>query len=291
MLKLNRTVANLWSCLVAPRIRLEANFPWTLGKSLRTYGVASLFYLAGTLVPLFLFSAFFKFAIGRYPALFGDLSESAFLLLIVSVAVVSFISGFAAELWYIRRKLQGENFGFRKTLALNLDSLKGSWWAVIWRALVAFGLVIIITQVVEMSLPVSKIHDPAAEFAKSLSGIPALLFMFLGVVLAPFLEEVVFRGFLYNALRTSFRSATGVKFFRHLEVSDYSAALASGLIFGLFHMNFMQFPNLNWFALPVYAVTGLVLSESYRRSGTLYVPIAVHALNNLTVMAMTYLLV
>ncbi|MBC7996590.1 MAG: CPBP family intramembrane metalloprotease [Leptolyngbya sp.] len=288
---LTRLFQNLWSALVAPKIRLEANFPWTLGKSLRTYGVASLFYLAGTLVPLFLFSALFKVAIDRYPAFFGNLSESGFLLMIVCVAIASFISGFAAELWYIRLKLEGENFSFRKTLALNLDSLKGSWWSVLWRAFVAFGLVIVVTQVVEMCLPVSKIHDPAAEFAKSLTGIPALLFMFLGVVLAPFLEEVVFRGFLYNALRTSFRSEKGVKFFRHFEVSDYSAALASGVIFGLFHMNFMQFPNLNWYALPVYAVTGLVLSESYRRSGSLYVPIAVHALNNLTVMAMTYLLV
>lgn len=285
----SRTLSRLWTLVTKPTVRLEANFPWTLSKSLKTYGIASLFYLVGTVVPMLLLSALFKLILSSFPELFSTMSEQGFLLIVVGMALVCFVTGFAAELWYIRRKLKVENFSFKKTLALNLNSLNGSWWAAFWRAAVGFAFVIVVTQVVERALPVSHVTDPAADFAKSLSGIPALLFVFLGVVVAPFVEEIVFRGFLYNALRTSFRSDTALRLFRHVEMGDLAAALASGLVFGLFHMNFMQFPALNWAALPIYTVTGMVLAESYRRSGSLYVPIMVHALNNLTVMVLTYL--
>lgn len=286
---LSRTLNRLWTWVAKPQVRLEANFPWTLGKSLKTYGIASLFYLIGTVAPMMVLSAVFRLVLSTYPGLFANLSEQGFLLIIVCMALVCFITGFAAEVWYIRRKLKIEKFSFKKTLALNLESLKGSWWAATWRALVAFVFVVAITQVVEIALPVSHVSDPAAEFAKSLSGIPALLFVFLGVIVAPLVEEIVFRGFLFNALRTSFRSEKGLGFFRHAGLGDLAASLTSGVVFGLFHMNFMQFPALNWAALPIYTVTGMVLAESYRRSGTLWVPILVHAFNNLTVMAITYL--
>ncbi|HNB20905.1 MAG TPA: type II CAAX endopeptidase family protein [Candidatus Melainabacteria bacterium] len=287
----SKTLSRLWIWVTKPQVRLEANFPWTLGKSLKTYGIASLFYLVGTVVPMMLLSAIFRLVLSKYPGLFANLSEQGFLLIVVCMALFCFITGFAAELWYIRRKLKLEQFSFKKTLALNLDSLNGSRLAVVWRALLGFVSVVVLTQVVEKLLPVSHVSDPAAEFARSLSGIPALLFVFLGVVVAPFVEEIVFRGFLFNALRTSFRSEQGVRLFRYAEVGDLAASLASGFVFGLFHMNFLEFPALNWVALPIYTVTGMVLAESYRRSGSLWVPILVHAFNNLTVMALTYLFV
>lgn len=282
---------NLRNWLFKPQVRLEANFPWTLGKSLKTYGIASLIYLVGTTVPMMLMTLLFRWVLSTFPELFTNLSEQGFLLIIVVMAVVCFICGFAAEVWYIRRRLRLEKFSFKGVLALNLDSLNGSLWAAVRRAFMAFVAVIAITQVVEYLLPVSHVVDPAAEFARSLSGVPALLFVFLGVIVAPLVEEIVFRGFLYNALRTSFRSDKAMKFFGNKELGDLAAALSSALVFGLFHMNFMQFPALNWAALPIYTVTGMVLAESYRRSGSLYVPILVHAFNNLTVMALTYLVV
>ncbi len=186
---LSRTLSHLRNLVTNPTVRLEANFPWTLGKSLKTYGIASLFYLVGTVVPMLLFSAAFKLILSNFPGLFSNLSEQGFLLIIVVMALVCFVTGFAAELWYIRRKLKLEKFSFKKTLALHLDSLNGSWWAAFWRALIGFVCVVVVTQVVEKALPVSHVSDPAAEFAKSLSGIPALLFVFLGVVVAPFVEE------------------------------------------------------------------------------------------------------
>ena len=284
----SRTLNRLWTWLTMPEVRLEANFPWTLGKSLKTYGIASLFYLVGTVVPMLLLSGLFRLVLSSFPELFTNMSEQGFLLIVVGMALVCFVTGFAAELWYIRRTLKVENFGFKKTLALNLNSLNGSWWAAIWRAFVAFIFVVAVTQVVEQALPVTHVSDPAAEFAKSLSGVPAWLFVFLGVIVAPFVEEIVFRGFLFNALRTSFRSDSGLRFFGNVGLGDLAAALTSGLVFGLFHMNFMQFPALNWAALPIYTVTGMVLAESYRRSGSLWVPILVHAFNNLTVMVLTF---
>src|SRR5262249_7158109 len=157
----------------------------------------------------------------------------------------------------------------RQALGLNLDSLNGSLWQALWRAVVAFGILLAAAFLVEHFLPVGKVHDPAAEFAASLTGAPAAIFAALGVLVAPVVEELVFRGFLYNSLRTSLRSPGWLKLLRSTQAIDFLAALVSATVFGLFHMNFLNPSQINWPALPVYMVTGLILAESYRRSGSL----------------------
>jgi hypothetical protein len=50
------------------------------------------------------------------------------------------------------------------------------------------------------------------------------------------------------------------------------AIFGSALIFGLMHMNLP--------ALPFCMALGAVYAEAYRRSGTLFVPVIAHVLNN-----------
>lgn len=283
-----RLLGYLRNLVLTPKVRLEANFPWSFGKSLKTYGVATLLYVVGTMTPVLVFSGLFRLVAEYRPEWLVSFSDHQIMLLFVGVAVFSFISGFGLELWYIRRQLKAENVSVRKALALNLDSLNGSWLKAFGMALLAFAVLVPATYVVESLLPVEKIHDPAADFARQLVGGSVWLFAFLGVVVAPVLEELVFRGFVYNMLRTSMRSERWLKVLRSHHVVDFMAGLVSAAIFGLFHMNWSDPSHLNWPALPVYMVTGMILSELYRRSGTLYAPMMLHAMNNLAVVILTY---
>ena len=84
-------------------------------------------------------------------------------------------------------------------------------------------------------------------------------FTFLAAVAAPFMEELIFRGFLFNA------------FLRYLPV--WAAAVVSGALFGLSHGSISA-------ALPL-AASGVVLAYVYQRSGSLTASMITHALFNL----------
>jgi membrane protease YdiL (CAAX protease family) len=89
-------------------------------------------------------------------------------------------------------------------------------------------------------------------------------FTVLAAVAAPFMEEFVFRGFLFNA------------FARYLPV--WAAATISGIIFGISHGSPTAF-------LPL-AGSGIVLAYVYARSGSLTASMITHALFNLVNVAL-----
>jgi uncharacterized protein len=84
----------------------------------------------------------------------------------------------------------------------------------------------------------------------------------LVVVIAPIAEEFFFRGFFYRALRTRFRIGT--------------AALIDGAVFGVIHFTGSDTLQI----LPILAVLGFVFCLVYERTGSLFAPIALHAINN-----------
>lgn len=84
----------------------------------------------------------------------------------------------------------------------------------------------------------------------------------LVVVVAPFAEEVFFRGFFYRALRNRFRVAVAV--------------LLNAVLFGAIHFDGAKTLVL----LPVLAVLGATFCLLYERTGSLYPSIALHAINN-----------
>jgi membrane protease YdiL (CAAX protease family) len=84
-------------------------------------------------------------------------------------------------------------------------------------------------------------------------------FTFLATVAAPFMEEFVYRGFLFNALA------------RYAPV--WVAASVSGVLFGLSHGSSSAFVPL--------AASGVVLAYVYQRSGSLTASMLTHALFNL----------
>ena len=82
-------------------------------------------------------------------------------------------------------------------------------------------------------------------------------------VVTPILEEMLYRGLVYNRLKRSGR--TGM------------AIVISGLIFGLIHFNLVQF---------LYAgLIGIFLAVVYETEGTLLVPVLAHAAANAVAVA------
>ncbi len=87
-------------------------------------------------------------------------------------------------------------------------------------------------------------------------------FAFLACVAAPFFEETVFRGFIFNAL------------LRYL--TPWGAVVISALVFGLFHL---LEPGNSGAVFPL-AAGGVVLALVYYRSGSLVASMLTHALFN-----------
>jgi membrane protease YdiL (CAAX protease family) len=78
------------------------------------------------------------------------------------------------------------------------------------------------------------------------------------VVVAPVVEEIVFRGLLFGALAP--------------RIGVLAAALVSAVIFGAVHGDMVLFPTL--------AALGFVSAIAYAATGNLWVSIALHAANN-----------
>jgi len=90
--------------------------------------------------------------------------------------------------------------------------------------------------------------------------------MLLGGVVAPFGEELLFRGVLYEALRNHWRF--------------WPSAVVSSLIFGAMHMIPIQ--------ILMAALLGVALCWTYERSQSLWAPVLIHMVNNLVAFSIAY---
>lgn len=99
--------------------------------------------------------------------------------------------------------------------------------------------------------------DQALVFDPQASGGLWLVFLAL-VVVVPTAEELLLRGGLFTALRN--------------RLSFRSAAFLSAVLFGLGHGQLVVFVDT--------AIFGYFLASAYEKTGTIYAPIAMHALKN-----------
>lgn len=108
----------------------------------------------------------------------------------------------------------------------------------------------------ELELP---LQDAVQLFRETSN--PALMagFFLLAVVVAPVVEEMVFRGGIYRFLKG--------------RISGWLALLASATVFGLVHGNLQSLPGL--------ITVGICLGLVYEQSGNIRVPIFFHAFFNL----------
>lgn len=99
--------------------------------------------------------------------------------------------------------------------------------------------------------------DPVAEYEAAFSMRGVIFFLILGGIVAPILEELVFRGFLYNAWEKRF--------------GWVAATIGVSTVFAIYHPNFFT----------AFASSVLFICVM-RRTGSLWAPIAVHSAGNIS---------
>ncbi len=251
--------------------------PWTIKDVLLTF-----IYTAALCVAVIFWTFLavaFALALGQHAP--GDAAGAARQAL-QNVHDATFILIFYACLYLVLRHriLRPYKIDVRRVFFASSTPLKDAWAGV--RAYFVFfgsliGVVLLLflaaglldvffgtrsTQGVEVYFIASHLEQmevtPIAEHS-----IGAVLILILG----PFFEEVVFRGFLYRALRRRF--------------SFWPAAVLGSLGFAVLHGYLFLF-------LYVF-VLGLVLTALYERRGNLVAPLTFHIMNNTVVLALFFL--
>ncbi len=127
--------------------------------------------------------------------------------------------------------------------------------AFFWTIPVALVLVYVVSAAHD-ALVHPRQQDIIGQFPHSAAGIA--LFALVAVIMAPLFEETFFRGFLFRGFATSWGWVWG--------------ALASATVFGLAHLQLSVF-------VPLFAL-GFALAWVYKRTGSLWTSITLHALFN-----------
>jgi membrane protease YdiL (CAAX protease family) len=277
--------ASVWRAIACPTVRLPADFPFSPKASGKLYFKSLACYVIGTLIPLGLFMGLSALAINYDLPLADRMFDSSNYFLLISVfSVITFLSGFGAQFLYVRSQIHKQGRTMRDVLSLNTKYFGGSTLKLIGWGVGTCVVAAVLQQGIGAVWPF-QIKDPTADMINSMHGLSFGLMALLAIT-APIFEEVIFRGFLYGSLRAALHKRLpakdapdyGSKVFRY----DLLACFGSALMFGLMHMNLA--------GLPLYVAIGMVLAEAYRRSGSLYVPIIGHFINNGTLVLLMVLM-
>ena len=119
------------------------------------------------------------------------------------------------------------------------------------------------------------------ESVSAFDGGNEIIMLIAVVVCAPIVEELLFRGFIYNALKKVFNIIPKVSTNKSRVISMVSAAVLTSALFGIYHGNILQ-------ALYT-GVLSLFMVWVYEMSGSIFTSILVHCAFNFAGMP-TYLL-
>lgn len=112
------------------------------------------------------------------------------------------------------------------------------------------------------------------EVARAQYGVVLWVGLILYTVISPVAEETVFRGIIYNRMRRYLDEWLPQKTGR-FDTASIIAAVASGVLFGVYHGNFVQ---------GVYGgCMGILMVYMYERTHVFYIPCAFHAAANCVV--------
>ena len=172
----------------------------------------------------------------------------------IGLTVFQSVALFAAALFFARRVSRPRAQDFGLCAPRQLRRAVGLLLAV-WGAFFLFAAIWAI------ALKLDEKSDLPERLGADLSTPNLLVVTFLVCVVAPVGEELFFRGFFFGALR-NWRGA-------------WPAAIITGLTFGAIHLGSAPVGQL----VPL-AAFGMGLCMLYHWTGSLYLPIALHALNN-----------
>tara|TARA_B100000029_G_C17599170_1_gene965196 strand:+ start:105 stop:656 length:552 start_codon:yes stop_codon:yes gene_type:complete len=176
------------------------------------------------------------------------------------LSIASSIFGFIVPLIYAHRKAGNDLFHFGD---LTINRLIMAILLTI--PVIIFGLLWSYTY--QIMVGKTQLQGIIHSFFYNPSILVVLVTGFYGILAAPILEEVLFRGFLQPAIIKRFGTSLGI--------------LITSLIFGLFHI---EDP---WTVIPTAVVGGTAGWLKYR-TGSLGTSIVFHAIYNLFVFIITY---
>lgn len=117
-------------------------------------------------------------------------------------------------------------------------------------------------------------HAPIQEFFRTRNG--AVLLMGMAVLVAPLVEETIFRGYLYPVLARIISSVAhhlGMEFSLAIRAGVTSSILVTGVLFGLMHG-----PQLgdNWTLVSLLALVGVIFTFARAWTGSVFASFFLH---------------
>jgi membrane protease YdiL (CAAX protease family) len=158
--------------------------------------------------------------------------------------------------------------GLTRIGAIPKRPIRDLWWGVLGflvavpMVMAAIQVAVLIGELFGQAAPVLA-HDMLKMLVESDSALASVLIVISAVLVAPILEEAIFRGFVQSVMV----EAVG-------EARRWSVVLVASLVFAMIHVNVSTFEN--WQALPGLFVLGIVLGWLYERSGSLWPGIVLH---------------
>ena len=216
-------------------------------------------------VHVLIFILFFTYCAGFLLAVVNlVIKKDLFLLQISMLDIVAFV----VILYFIKRIYKKD----LSAVGLNIKNiLPSSYWAILsYITFIPLFFVILLFNTRLMDLiNYEPLLPPVLGFVLEQKNPFALLFFIVQVgVIAPFVEELFFRGFLYNALK----KRLGLSF----------AVIITTLFFALSHQELLHF-------IPIVSI-GLLLVYVYERSGSLWTAVVVHSIHNLSTTYFVFLI-
>jgi uncharacterized protein len=230
---------------LSPTLWPRSAFVWW-GSLLLVFGIAVVAFATSTVVGVFLLARYGLNAL-QHPS-----AEIALVLQTLGVYIPVVLLLVLALPRLARRSL--------RELGLRMPTFGDLAWGA--AAAATMFVAIEVVGAIEEHFVHTKISETAVDLLKSAHGPILYTFSVFAVVAAPFVEELVFRGFVVNALLRYMPPAIAI--------------LLSGVIFGLAHGDAHSLP-----AIAPLAAGGIVLGAFYHRTGSLAVTMIAHGTFNL----------
>jgi membrane protease YdiL (CAAX protease family) len=229
-------------------------------------GWATFWFVCGLVAGLF----YFAMGYGTDPDAFAAAASQNFYLMGIVIASFYFAALLAMQRRLRKRRGRGSFAGYFGPIGvrrLTYAALSG---------LLAFVLVFLMLSVIR-SLVHPQYHSAIAKAIVRPHWLGRLAVSgLICIVLAPFTEEMFFRGLLLEWLQP--------------KLGRLPAALTTATIFALYHLRFLEYPGMDgWIATVLIAAMGLLCALWAQRTRSLRAPVAVHAAYNAMFVFVTFL--
>lgn len=168
----------------------------------------------------------------------------------------------AIPLFLVFKNFIYENFRvFKNNLTENII------WVVTIGLLVSYGLSFVGEMIQNLLLQTSDSEATNQVLVETLVQSNFALMFIQTVIIAPFVEEMLFRGLIFNSLR---------------QKNIILAHIVSAFLFGLLHVySYILAGDMSeWIKLIPYMTVGFSLSFAYEKRQTIFAPILLHSLKN-----------